>query len=63
MNLTWPVAFWIAVLAAVVVAYSVGLIKPAEFLHIRRVRRIEFRWALIALAWISVVVLVAFWSL
>jgi MFS superfamily sulfate permease-like transporter len=38
------------VLAAVVVAYSVGLIKPAEFLHIRRVRRIEFRWALIALA-------------
>jgi high affinity sulfate transporter 1 len=39
-----------AVLAAVVVAYSVGLISPAEFLSIRRVRRIEFRWAVIALA-------------
>jgi high affinity sulfate transporter 1 len=39
-----------AVLAAVVVAYSVGLISPAEFLNIRRVRRIEFRWAVIALA-------------
>lgn len=35
-------------LAAVVVAYSVGLIKPAEFRDIRRVRRIEFRWAVIA---------------
>jgi len=39
-----------AALAAVVVAYSVGLIKPAEFLEIRRVRRTEFRWALIAFA-------------
>jgi MFS superfamily sulfate permease-like transporter len=39
-----------AVLAAVVVAYSVGLISPGEFLNIRRVRRIEFRWAVIALA-------------
>jgi sulfate permease, SulP family len=38
-----------AALAAVVVAYSLDLIKPAEFLDIRRVRRIEFRWALIAL--------------
>jgi len=37
-----------AALAAVVVAYSIELIKPAEFLEIRRVRRIEFRWALIA---------------
>ncbi|MGH8120898.1 MAG: SulP family inorganic anion transporter, partial [Gammaproteobacteria bacterium] len=37
-----------AALAAVVVAYSVDLIKPAEFLEIRRIRRIEFRWALIA---------------
>jgi SulP family sulfate permease len=36
-------------LAAVVVAYSLDLIKPGEFLEIRRVRRIEFRWALIAL--------------
>lgn len=39
-----------AALAAVVVAYSVDLIRPAEFLDIRRVRRIEFRWALIAFA-------------
>ena len=39
-----------AALAAVVVAYSVELIKPAEFLEIRRVRRVEFRWALIAFA-------------
>jgi high affinity sulfate transporter 1 len=38
-----------AALAAVVVAYSVELVKPAEFREIRRVRRIEFRWALIAL--------------
>jgi SulP family sulfate permease len=37
-----------AALAAVVVAYSLDLIKPAEFLEIRRVRRIEFRWAVIA---------------
>jgi sulfate permease, SulP family len=37
-----------AALAAVVVAYSVGLIQPGEFATIRRVRRIEFRWAVIA---------------
>jgi sulfate permease, SulP family len=37
-----------AALAAVVVAYSADLIKPAEFREIRRVRRIEFRWAVIA---------------
>jgi MFS superfamily sulfate permease-like transporter len=37
-----------AALAAVVVAYSLDLIKPREFHEIRRVRRIEFRWALIA---------------
>jgi high affinity sulfate transporter 1 len=37
-----------AALAAVVVAYSVELIKPADFRAIRRVRRGEFRWALIA---------------
>ena len=34
-----------AALAAVVVFYSLELIKPAEFMAIRRVRRIEFRWA------------------
>ena len=37
-----------ATLAAVVVAYSLDLIKPGEFREIRRVRRFEFRWALIA---------------
>jgi len=39
-----------AALAAVVVAYSIELFKPAEFAEIRRVRRTEFYWALIALA-------------
>jgi MFS superfamily sulfate permease-like transporter len=38
-----------AALAAVVVAYSVGLIKPAELIAIRRIRRTEFRWAVVAL--------------
>jgi sulfate permease, SulP family len=37
-----------AALAAVVVAYSVDLIKPAEFGSILRIRRVEFRWAVIA---------------
>jgi anti-anti-sigma factor len=37
-----------ATLAAVVIVYSVGLIKPAEFLAIRRVRRMEFLWAIVA---------------
>lgn len=37
-----------ATLAAVVIVYSVGLIQPAEFRAIRAVRRMEFRWALIA---------------
>ena len=39
-----------AALAAVVIVYSVGLIKPAEFLAIRAVRRTELVWALAALA-------------
>ncbi|MBW8837255.1 MAG: STAS domain-containing protein, partial [Burkholderia sp.] len=39
-----------AVLAAVVIAYSVELFKPAEFAELRRVRHIEFRWAIIACA-------------
>ena len=39
-----------AVLAAVVVAYSVDLFKPAEFADIRRVRGVEYVWALIACA-------------
>jgi len=37
-----------ATLAAVVIVYSVGLVQPAEFLAIRAVRSMEFRWALIA---------------
>ena len=37
-----------ATLAAVVIVYSVGLIQPAEFMAIRRIRRMELRWALIA---------------
>jgi high affinity sulfate transporter 1 len=37
-----------AALAAVVVAYSVELIRPAEFVEIRCVRRTEFSWAVIA---------------
>lgn len=37
-----------ATLAAVVIVYSVGLIQPAEFLAVRRVRRMEFRWAIVA---------------
>jgi high affinity sulfate transporter 1 len=37
-----------ATLAAVVIAYSVGLVNPEEMLAIRRVRTTEFYWALIA---------------
>ena len=37
-----------AVLAAIVIVYSVGLIQPLEFASIRKVRRMEFRWALAA---------------
>jgi len=39
-----------ATLAAVVIVYSVGLIKPAEFRTILEVRRTEFVWALVAVA-------------
>ncbi len=39
-----------ATLAAVVIVYSVTLIKPADFRTILRVRRTEFSWALIAMA-------------
>jgi high affinity sulfate transporter 1 len=39
-----------AALGAVVIAYSVGLIQPREFMEIRAVRTREFRWALIAFA-------------
>jgi high affinity sulfate transporter 1 len=39
-----------AVLAGLVIVYSVGLIAPAEFAAILRVRRTEFYWALAAFA-------------
>jgi MFS superfamily sulfate permease-like transporter len=39
-----------ATLAAVVVVYSFGLIKPVEFRSILRVRRTEFVWALASFA-------------
>jgi high affinity sulfate transporter 1 len=42
-----------AVLAAVVVVYSVGLIRPVEFRDIARVRRTEFYWAVIAFAGVA----------
>jgi high affinity sulfate transporter 1 len=37
-----------AVLAAVVIVYSLGLIQPLEFDAIRKVRNMEFRWAVAA---------------
>ena len=39
-----------ATLAAVVIVYSIGLIKPAEFRSILQVRRTEFGWAVVAAA-------------
>ena len=39
-----------AVLAAVVIVYSIPLIQPSEFRTIRSVRRMEFRWAVVAFA-------------
>jgi len=43
-----------AVLAAVVIVYSVGLIDPAEFVSISRIRTMEFTWALAACAGVLV---------
>jgi high affinity sulfate transporter 1 len=45
-----PLLGWMphATLAAVVIAYSVELIQPAEFAAIRKVRTMEFWWALVA---------------
>jgi SulP family sulfate permease len=42
-----------ATLAAVVVVYSVGLIKLGEFRAISRVRRTEFYWAVVAFAGVA----------
>jgi high affinity sulfate transporter 1 len=39
-----------ATLAAVVIVYSIGLIKPAEFRAILTIRRMEFLWAIAAFA-------------
>jgi SulP family sulfate permease len=39
-----------ATLAAVVIVYSIGMIKPAEFRAILRIRRMEFIWAIAAFA-------------
>jgi SulP family sulfate permease len=39
-----------AVLAALVIVYSIGLIEPSEFSSILRIRRTEFYWALAACA-------------
>lgn len=44
-----------ATLAAIVIVASIGLCSPAKFLAIRRIRFMEFRWALVAV--IGVVVL------
>jgi sulfate permease, SulP family len=43
-----------ATLAAVVIVYSVGLIKPQDFRSILRIRRTEFIWAVAALAGVVV---------
>jgi high affinity sulfate transporter 1 len=37
-------------LAATVIVYSIGLIKPIEFRDILRIRRTEFSWAIVAFA-------------
>jgi SulP family sulfate permease len=44
-----------ATLAAVVIVYSLGLIRAVEFREILRVRRMEFTWALIAFAGVVLV--------
>jgi len=43
-----------AALAAVVIGYSIGLVKAGEFRAIRAVRTMEFRWAVIAFAGVLV---------
>ena len=50
MLLIAPLLGWLphATLAAIVIVYSVGLVQPGEFLAIRKVRTMEFRWAVAA---------------
>ncbi|EGV16182.1 SulP family inorganic anion transporter [Thiocapsa marina] len=43
-----------ATMAAVVIVYSIGLIQPAEFRDILRIRSMEFVWALVAFAGVVV---------
>jgi MFS superfamily sulfate permease-like transporter len=43
-----------ATLGAVVIVYSMGLIQPKEFLAIRKVRAMEFGWAIAACAGVLV---------
>ena len=43
-----------AVLAAVVIVYTVGLIQPGEFIAIHRFRSLELRWAFAALVGVLV---------
>src|SRR5215467_11383003 len=40
-------------LAAIVIVYSIGLIKPVDFRHILEIRRTEFLWALTSLAGVT----------
>src|SRR5271157_1048956 len=42
-------------LAALVIVYSFGLIKPIEFYDILRIRRTEFSWAIVAFAGVVIV--------
>ena len=42
-------------LAALVIVYSFGLIKPIEFHDILRIRRTEFSWAIVAFAGVVIV--------
>jgi MFS superfamily sulfate permease-like transporter len=44
-----------ATLAAVVIVYSIGLLKPADFRAILAIRLTEFVWALVALAGVVLV--------
>ena len=44
-----------AALAALVIVYSVGLIKPIEFREILSIRRTEFSWAIVAFAGVVLV--------
>lgn len=44
-----------AVLAGIVIVYSIGLVKPADFRDILRIRRTEFIWAVCAFAGVMLI--------